>query len=262
MDESHDSNAVPRLFSLSCIVGDDGTWPFFTIDWMKVIEERNALLKAEGRRELSRYHAAECSSRLGEFAGWTLGEQIELSEKLFAVYKKYGLHIYGYDMPLQLLVQEFPETKPNPVGFAYVILLTMIMDEICKNTLRIYPKDLVSLHHDHCDYDAALAEAFNHLTADETFKCRNRFASMTAEYSQSCVPLQPADLIAYENFKESEGRLVGRRRRKSLEIILDLDSISGRAQGFNLQSIRELKTIIDGLDPSTKHILFSNARII
>jgi hypothetical protein len=48
--------------------------------------------------------------------------------------------------------------------------------------------------------------------------------------------------------------------RKSFEINLDLDSVSGRAEGFNLESIRELKSIIEGLDKETKKILSSNAR--
>jgi hypothetical protein len=135
------------------------------------------------------------------------------------------------------------------------------MNEIGENTLTMYPKELISLHHDRCDYDAALLEAFNHLMDDETFKYRTRFTSITSENWQDCVPLQAADLIAYENFKESERLLDGRPRRKSLEILLDLESISGRAKGFNLASIQELKSIVDHLDPKAKELLFSNARI-
>jgi len=262
MDESHDgSGTVPKLFSLSCVVGDDTLWPWFEIDWVKVLEWKNEQLRSQGRSEISRYHAADCSSCLGEFKGWTVDEQIEFSQKLFEVFKKHPVHIYGFDMPLQLLVQEFPETKPNPVGFAYVILLRMIMDEIGKETLRLYPKDLISLHHDRCDYDAALAEAFGYIVGDPAFVYRGRFASITSEDWQHYAQLQPADLIAYENFKDGERLLSNRKRRKSLEIILDLDSVSGRAKGFNLESIRELKSIIERLDKETKKLLFATARI-
>jgi len=262
IDESYDGKAkVPRTFSLSCLVGDNGTWPFFEMDWLKVIDWKNAQLRTQARREITRYHASDCSSCKNEFADWTRDEQIELTGKLLDVFRKYGIHIYGYDMPLQLLVSEIPETKPNPVGFAYVMLLNMVMQDIGENTLTMYRDALISLHHDHCDYDAVMLATFNRLTNDESFKYRNRFTTITPTDWQHFVPLQPADLIAYENFKEGERLLDGRKRRKSLELILDLDSISGRAKGFNLASIRELKTIMDNMGEDAKRILLSNARI-
>ena len=262
MDESRDAqNAVPRLFSLSCVVGDDSSWPWFVIDWVKVLDWKNEQLRAQGRPEISRYHAADCSSCLGEFKGWTVAEQIEFSQKLFEVFKKHPVHIFGFDMPLQLLVQEFPETKSNPVGFAYVILLKMLMDEIGKETLKLYPRDGITLHHDRCDYDSVLKDAFNRIVDDPAFAHRDRFAYITPEGWEDSVPLQPADMIAYENFKEGERLVTNRKRRKSLQVILDLDSVSGRAKGFNLESIRELKSIIEGLGKETKEALFSTARI-
>lgn len=263
IDESHDGSAVPKLFTLACLVSDDSMWPWFEMAWVKVLEEKNEQLKKENRTLLTRYHAADCSSLRGEFTGWTVEEQKEFVIKLFHVFEKHPVHIHSYDMPLQLLVQEFPETKPNPVGFAYVVLLTMLMDQIGQKTLSLYPKEVISLHHDHCGYDAALAEAFGRIIDDPRFQWRNRFTSITPEYWQHCVPLQPADLIAYENFKEGtrcqESNL--RPKRKSFEVLFNLDSISGRASGFGLEAIRELKGIIGGLDSQMKNILFTTARI-
>jgi hypothetical protein len=118
IDESHDGSAVPKVFTLSCLVSDDSVWPWFDLDWTRVLQEKNAQLQQEGRKQISRYHAADCSNLVGEFSGWTVPEQIEFSVQLFDVFKKNPVHIHSYDMPLQLLVQQFPETKPNPVGFA------------------------------------------------------------------------------------------------------------------------------------------------
>ena len=165
-------------------------------------------------------------------------------------------------MPLQLLVQEFPETKPNPIGFAYITLLTHMMEQIGDTTLSIYKQDVISLHHDRCDYDAALQEQFAGLVAeDSTFKYRNRFTSLTPESWQDCLLLQPADLIAYENFKESMRAHTNRDRRGSLAAIVDLDAVSGRSRGFTQQGIREMKSIVDGLGEDAKAILFAAARI-
>lgn len=233
------------------------------MDWVKVLDQKNEQLKKEGRPPISRYHAADCSSLHGEFEGWTVDEQIEFSLKLFAVFAAHPVHIHSFDMPLQLLVQEIPETASNPSGFAYVILLAMLMDQIGQTTLSLYPSDVISLHHDHCDYDGALADAFAQVLVEPPFKYKDRFTSITPEYWQHCVLLQPADMIAYENFKDGMRKHYpeGRKRRKSLDAIIDLDAVSGRASGIGVTGIRELKDIIDRLDKKTRNHMFKLARI-
>ena len=245
IDESHDHDLVPKVFDLTCLVTYDNMWPWFEMAWVKVLEDKNAELKRQGRPQISRYHAADCSNLKGEFKGWAVSEQIEFSLKLFDVFRKHPVHIHAYDIPLQLLVQEIPETASNPTGFAYVILLTMVMDQICKKTLSLYPQDKITLHHDRCKYDGALADAFRQVVDDPNFQCRDRFIAITPDSWEHCVMLQPADMIAYENFKEGmqhhypNPKVKG--RRKSLKALLDLDSISGRASGFGICAIRELK---------------------
>jgi hypothetical protein len=100
--------------------------------------------------------------------------------------------------------EEFPEVAPNPVGFAFIVLLMELMQQIGETTLTLpnYKRETTSLHHDHCDYDAARAQPFGYLLNDKTFEFRHRFTSLPPEYWPHCVPLQPADLIAYENFNE------------------------------------------------------------
>jgi len=263
IDESHDGNPVPKVFDLTCIVTYDNMRPWFEMAWVKVIEEKNTELKRHGRPQISRYHAADCSSRLGEFKGWTVDEQIEFSLKLFNVFRRHPVHIHSYDMPLQLLVHEVPETAQNPVGFAYVVLLTMVMAQISERTLSLYPNDKIALYHDHCDCDGALADAFDQVVEDPMFKYSDRYISIAPEQWQNCVMLQASDMIAYENFKEGMRYHYpeGRGRRKSLEALLDLDAVSGRASGFGIDAIQQLKTVVDGLDKKTKKRLFNAARI-
>jgi len=77
--------------------------------------------------------------------------------------------------------------------------------------------------------------------------------------------LQPADLIAYENFKEGMQYHFPnpkiKSRRKSLATLLSLDAIGGRANGLNETGIRKLKKIVDGMNPNAKKRLFDAARI-
>ena len=265
IDESHNSNPVPQVFTLSCIVGFDNMLPWFEMAWVNVLEQKNAELMEQGRPTISRYHAANCSSLRGEFSGWSVGEQIEFSLKLFDVFRKHPLHIHAFDVPLPLLVKEIPETAENPVGFAYVILLFLVMRQISEKTLSLYPNDKISLHHDHSDYDGALADAFGQVVDDPNFPCSDRYAAITPERWQKSIMLQPADLIAYENFKEGmqhhypNPRI--KSRRKSLAALLDLAAIGGRASGLGIDAIQQLKSTVNGLDKKIKKQLFDAARI-
>ncbi len=265
IDESHDEHTVPKVFTLSCVVGYDNMLTWFEMAWAKVLEEKNAELARQKRPLISRYHAADCSSLRCEFKGWSVLEQIEFSLKLLNVFRRHPIHIHAFDLPLQLLVQEIPETADNPVGFAYVILLFYLMQQICEKTLSLYPNDLLSLHHDHCDYDGALADAFGQVLDDPASKCSNQFASITPARWQNCVMLQPADFIAYENFKEGMQHYYPnpkvKGRRKSLETLLDKDGIGARASSLGLDVIRQLKIQIEAMDKKTKKRLFDAARI-
>jgi hypothetical protein len=261
MDESYDGAAVPQVFELSCLVSSNAGWIFFEMDWLKVLEAKNHELRKQGRKEISRFHAKELNNFKGDFEGWSPDERKEFSIELTKVFSKNPVHIHGWSMPLQLLVREFPETKPNPIGFAYVILLSFIMEQIGETTLELYKRDVISMHHDHCKYDAALQEQFGYMLDDPGFKYRNRFTSLTPEYWQHCTALQPADLFAYENFKESMRAYTGRKRRESLTALIDLEVIGGRSRGFTLEGIRGLKHVVDSMDAEAKRILFSVARI-
>jgi hypothetical protein len=75
---------------------------------------------------------------------------------------------------------------------------------------------------------------------DPTFKCADNFSSLVPMRWQDCLLLEPADLIAYENFKEADGRKSDRRRRKSLELLLDLKSFGGTAKKIDQDTLAEI----------------------
>jgi hypothetical protein len=264
IDESIDGKEViPRVFNVSCLVANNSAWPYIEWDWVEVLDEKNKELEKQGRKRITRFHASDFSNSLGEFKGWDdPDEKKEFVQQLVPIFGKHGIHTYGHDIPLQLLVSEIPETAVDPKGFAYAFLFELILRDICKNSLSVYPESIISLHHDHCDYDAHLQTVFGNLVDDKTFPCAHKFASLTPERWQHCIPLQPADFVAYENFKEGMRRVVGApaRRRKSLEMFLDLDSISGRSEGLTLQGIRKLKQILYGMDDKTRR-LFMQQRL-
>jgi hypothetical protein len=242
---------------LPCLVGNGGMWQWVEWAWLGVLEKKNKELKAQGRKELSRYHASDCSFRYKEFEDWSVAEQIELTDQLIRRVFRHPLVIVSYTLDTRDLVGEFPEAKENALGLAHVLLLNHIVKCIAEKILRDkrYADDRIALIHDRSEYDAILLEAFNHLKSDETLPNRARFTTITSTGWENCVPLQPADMIAYSNFKTVER---GHKKRKDFELILDLDSIGGRGVFLKRQAFREIR---EKLDTESKITLFKNARI-
>jgi hypothetical protein len=91
-----------------------------------------------------------------------------------------------------------------------------------------------------------LLDSFDSMINDDTFRHRNRFSSITPTSWEHCIPLQPADLVAYESFKEAERQPDIRKRRRSLQALLDLGStFGGRCVYIPREGIREIKVMLD-----------------
>jgi hypothetical protein len=157
---------------------------------------------------------------------------------------------------MEPFLAEFPECKDEPLPSCYS-LIKLLMLEIAdqvqlarqryKNTKRA---DIV-LFHERCSYDAAILNSFNTAITDKTFAEREMFHSITSLGWETCTALQPADLIAYETFKDSQRQFSGRDRRKSLDFLLSTDTFGGRARTFKEDAFKVLRKVID--DEKAKH---------
>ncbi len=249
-----------HLLTLSCLVGHGSQTFWFEIEWNRCLEKKSKELKAQGRQTISRYHAKDCSSRVREFGGWTVEEQIQFTTCLLRVFRLYPLAVASYTLNLQDLVLEFPEAKDNPRPLAHVLLLNHVVRFLAESLLSLekYSSDRLALVHDRGAYNGVLAEAFRHLQEDETLLNRERLVSITSLGWEDCVMLQPADLVAYENFKAAERETAAHKRRKTLELLLDLKSFNGRGVLLKREAFADIRR---KLDDHSKKMLFKNARI-
>jgi hypothetical protein len=145
------------------------------------------------------------------------------------------------------MAEELPETKGDPIGVAYDVLLKFLMAEIGSGIVEI-PNGKITLFHERCSYDGTLLASFNELIDDPTFSSRKYFTTIAPMGWEDCVPLQPADLVAYENFKEGFRQLPNpkpRQRRKILEKLLSMDTFAPRAKMLTRGNITEMKAIFD-----------------
>jgi hypothetical protein len=111
---------------------------------------------------------------------------------------------------------------------------------------RIKPVRFV-LFHDRCNYDEDLLRAFNKMMDDPSFAGKEMFSTLAPLSWQQSLPLQAADLFAYENFKDSERRFTGRPRRKSFDFILQRKLFGGRARTFHAEGIQALRRAVENI---------------
>ena len=99
------------------------------------------------------------------------------------------------------------------------------------------------LFHERCAYDGLILDAFNHMINDTAFSSRDMFTSITPMGWERCLPLQVADMVAYENFKDAEKNFTGRPRRKSLEALLATNRFGGRARQMGADNVKEWRAL-------------------
>jgi len=253
-----------KTFNLTAVIADGPGWFYWEQDWLGIIEAKNKELRASGRKSISRYHATDCQFRVKEFKGWSLPEKDEFCKKLFSLFENYKMHVIGYSIDLEQLIKAIPEAAPNPERFCYVIGLCYVMLEIGDFTLSMPDhrrEAVISLIHDRCDYNSAMQEIFGGMLEDAGFVYRDRFTTLAPMGWEQCIPLQLADLMAYENFKESQ-RLEYRTkdaRRRSLDYILNYGQMGGRLKGFNPATLRQLRKRINEMPPESRRRILGPA---
>jgi hypothetical protein len=251
IDESYDQ----KMFTLSCLMSDIKGWSELEASWNKCLLAKNKELRKAGRCELSRYHAADCSSRVGEFKGWSTEEQIAFTKDLLRCAKSTFLNVIAYSMPMADFLEEFPDSRSDPEGNCYTVLLWYLMIEMSDQILMGEAKHAregrrskqvsIVLFHDRSKYDKVLLDTFNKAMADPIFRGQKYFSTITSLSWEDSIPLQVADLMAYENFKESSRQLTGRNRRKTLESLLGSQLFGGRCRTFKSEGVKELRETLE-----------------
>ena len=54
----------------------------------------------KGRKRISRYHASDCESRLGEFLGWDVPKKNASVKELISIVRAHHVHLVGFSVDL------------------------------------------------------------------------------------------------------------------------------------------------------------------
>ena len=144
-----------------------------------------------------------------------------------------------------LMASAMPEFYSELLKFLMLEMADQYRTAKTRYAGRVRPLSIV-LFNDRSPNDATLSNAFNVMTSDIGFSDRGLFSTIAALSSEHCIPLQAADLIAYETFKESERNATGRNRRKTLALLIDMKKqFGGRSRHFGGNSIKLLREALD-----------------
>ena len=225
IDESYDQ----KTFVLSCSIGAGDKWLLFEKEWAAVLGKTNADLEAHGRKTISRYHATSCAGMSGEFEGWDVHEQKRLTAALIGALRKIPMHSVAFTVLLDDLRDAWLVRRGSSIPHsslfeaAYYLTMQFCMFNIGNYLYSLNPLLRVTVIHDHSDYDGMMLSAFNHVKYTLKPPFANLFSTIAPMNSKECLPLQLADFLAYEFFKdrgaeEYKGRAY--KRRKSLALTL------------------------------------------
>lgn len=251
IDESCD--AKQDVFSFACVLTRGKDWDEIERKWKLHLAARNRILASEGRPPISRYHASDCSARKKEFQGWTHDERDSFVRGLFLVLKQVTTFTVVYDTQLSELCEVFPEYRADRLEAAYYWFTRFLMLTISSDFRRFNKRGgpiSISLIHDRTggngSYDPTILRAFNTMVNDETFKGREMFTTVAPMPWEKCVALQPADLVAFETFKQAQARLEARQSRKSFDALLNLGSFGIHSKTLNKEALTRFKELLDG----------------
>jgi len=245
-DESYDKD----VFTLCCSISDPVGWGDIERGWKNCIRAKNKSLRAEGRPEISRYHSSHANSRDHEFENWGREERDELAIKLMSTLSRgrAWVTLVSWSLPVRELIHKF-NIQGDPLPFCYRESLKFIMLEMvaqvndAKKKLRQVKPLRYVLVHERCSYDSVYLEGFNQMMNDPTFLGKELFSTIAPLGWEDCTPLQPADMLAYESFKDALRKFNQKDRRKSLECLMQSGTFGGRAKQMTPENIDEWRAM-------------------
>jgi hypothetical protein len=241
VDESYNDH----VFTLSSLNAKGKTWAEFSRLWKITLNTWNRRLVAQGRPTISRYHTTDCSNLKREFKGWSKEEQREFFLDLVKVFSRHRMDAVSVSVNLDEFHRIIPEARriatPDFPTFIYGMMIKLLMGRITDRYCVEHPETQITLVQEACQYSANALDAYTQAINDVGFEHRECFVSFASATPTTCIPLQAADLLAYEFFKESMRAINPRDRRASLEALLDLDKLGGRSQFMTTNAILQLK---------------------
>jgi hypothetical protein len=183
LDESYDD----KVFTIGGFLAYEEVWRDVEKKWKGILLDN----------DIGRFHAADCSSGYGEFKGWPPRRRTGLMKRLLRILirpEMYGL-FFGVVVPAH---KELFRLKQN--DDFYLACLQLCMETLERKTALLPAGERIAMIADMSKWKAKGQQLFVEMT-DRNEKLAARLKTITYANWTDFVPLQCADLMAYESFK-------------------------------------------------------------
>jgi hypothetical protein len=199
LDESADGTSE-HVFVVAGWLGHSGVWEKFIPRWCKRV-------LSEG---VERFHMTRCNSGHEEFHGWPDGRRNALIADLIALICEFELTGFGAGILLEDyrgVKQANPAAKANIwLNNPYFITFNWCIQEMC---LAHRGEQIAILNDRHEGVEFRLGEYFNQISDEPAVVYSKQLSSLTFGNSKDQIPLQAADLVAWEVRRELLRRKIG-----------------------------------------------------
>lgn len=232
-------------------IAHDTVWDTIIPSWKRRLDYENRISAKKGMKPLTRYHAADCSSLVNEFEGWSVDRQIRFVKKLQGIMTMGNTKTRSHHKPMIFgwgaSVKESEDflgdlSQKQRRKFCYRMCVYECLREIGRVMQEVYPNQRITFIHDRGEFAAYAQEAFEDLVSRDPV-CRAHFVTMAPMGWEICIPLQPADMVAYDLMRQIDKRLLGVDEiRRSLQRIVGMNTpiVAGGLKRGGFKELREM----------------------
>jgi hypothetical protein len=228
---------VPSTYVVGGFFSNEYTWADVEKRW-----------GAENQRVgVSRYHAANVNARSGEFEGWEKEKQIVYSKNLLQILRdqKTDIHAVSCAMWASDYYRIISDEGRRKLGSPYVACFKNCVATIAREMeLRGFqPEDKFEVVLDRSAYEGEAVEVFYKMKDERKWAYHHRLATCAPGSWEDFVPLECADLIAYETFRLIHDRTKGDKVRKALQLMFSDNGFLGYS--FEPDALNSLKEALE-----------------
>jgi len=204
-------------------------------------------VEENARVVVKRYHAAYLNARSGEFDGWGKDKQISYTKNLIQALldQKRKLHALSCSMWASDYYRIISDDGRRKLGKPYIACFKSCIATIAREMeIRNFsPDDKFAVILDRNEFEDEAVKVFYTMKDTPEWPYHHRLATCAPGSWQDFVPLQCADLIAYETFRLIHDGAKDEKVRKALKLMFSENGFLG--YGFDPVALRSLKTDLE-----------------
>jgi hypothetical protein len=203
-----------RSISVACYIASIESWDHFECDWKRLRDLEN----------IQFYHRTDQESFRKQFKSWTKAQQIASYQAQHAIIKHWTFAGFGCSLVKQEYDAIFKGAARLTMGDAYCFCIRFLLNMVYEWALRTgHDDEPVNYVFESGAMGWGQVDGiFRQMLNDEELAGLYRIAGYSAAKKSEVVPLQSADALAFECWKNAENRIVDGPRRNLRKSFLDL----------------------------------------